>query len=269
MDSGSRTPGPPELRRRLSRFLRDYKTRWMQPLLTELRVLADGPIELWCLGGLPRDLVAHSKPKRPRDIDLVAGSDQLEPLLEQVQATVRRRTRFGGLQLSLRNWTVDVWPLSQTWAFREQLIPECSFEDLPRTTFLNIEAIAIELGSRTRGKSRRVADAGFFDALATRTIDINFEPNPFPALCVVRTLVFASQLNFAVSARLVQYLARQMKNTTVDQLIDVQLEHYGHVKLAPNKLEAWQQFVEDHDPGKPVYPPPHLAGPRQRLLFPE
>lgn len=267
MASELKPRGPRELRDRLSRFLSDHQTQWMQPLLDDLRGLREGPVELWCLGGLPRDLVAHSRPKRPRDIDLVAGSDDLGPLLDVIQATVRRKTRFGGLQLSVKNWTVDVWPLSQTWAFREGLVSDPSFNALPRTTFFNIEAVAIELGSRGPNGQRRVADAGFFDALATRTIDINFEPNPFPALCVVRALVFASRLQFALAPRLVAYVARKMAEHSIEELLDAQVQHYGQIRINREVLGSWRTVVEHHLASSPLVPLNQGSDQRQLCLW--
>ena len=62
---------------------------------------------------------------------------------------------------------------------------------MPKTTFLNVEAVAVELNPRPT-RSRKLYESGFFEGVATETIEINLEENPFPDLCVARSLLTAA-----------------------------------------------------------------------------
>jgi hypothetical protein len=103
-------------------------------------------------GGTPRGVFDKGTKYSPRDLDIVIEDRAFAAFASVYGANIQRQTRFGGLKLSFHGVHVDAWPLSQTWAFREGLVQEVSFEALPRTTFLNIDEIAVEL-SPGRGKA--------------------------------------------------------------------------------------------------------------------
>src|SRR5262249_14739947 len=147
------------------------------------------------------------------------------------------------------------------------LVEGGTFEDLPRTTFLDIEAVAVELSPRERGRPRGIAEHGFLEAMRTRTIDINLEPNPFPELCVVRTLALARNLRLSLSSRLVQSLARQLRPPGTAELLAVQLAPYGSPRVTAARLDVWRRELGKHaDAGLPLRAP-HRLGPKQRVLF--
>ena len=58
----------------------------------------------------------------------------LSDLEERLGSIIARRTRFGGLQLKSGSWRFDVWPLSETWAFKKDRTVSVDFADLPSTT---------------------------------------------------------------------------------------------------------------------------------------
>lgn len=89
---------------------------------------------------------------------------------------------------------------------------------MPKTTFLNVEAAAVELAT-VHGKSRRIYTHGFFEALADRTLEINFEENPFPALCVVRALITAARLQFLIGPKLSKYLVHYGRIFSGEELV--------------------------------------------------
>ena len=168
--------------------------------------------QAYIVGGTLRDLMLDRPAKfLPRDIDLVVvgpTQSEMEAVFEDLQV---RRTRFGGLHLvkpfeygsSLatvkRDLIFDEWRLADTWGLRAQGL-EPTIRNFVKTPFLNIDSVAIELFP-IKGR-RTLVEVGFFDSLLTQTLDINYEPNPFPLLCVVRSLVLAVKLNFALSNRL-------------------------------------------------------------------
>jgi hypothetical protein len=157
-------------------------------------------------GGSLRDLVVGRAPVAPRDFDVVVAGVTVEALEEVFATHVRRRTRFGGLHLLVEGMPFDVWPLEQTWAFQACPGLDRSFAMLPRTTFLNVEAVAAEI---TGPGSGMIHEAGAFAAVLSRTLEINLEPNPSPLQCVLRSLTTAARLGYAIGPRLAHYLAAQ------------------------------------------------------------
>jgi hypothetical protein len=72
----------------------------------------------------------------------------IEALRERFLRLASGESRFGGLRLRRMEWQCDVWPLELTWAFIHDKVRAPDFADLPRTTFFNLEAIAVEVWPR-------------------------------------------------------------------------------------------------------------------------
>jgi hypothetical protein len=229
------------LKRRLTRFLQS-RAPGRRPLILALRELAMSGWEPILFGGFPRDLAILRGSVMPRDIDIVLGHGRLAEVLDPFAHVVKRQTRFGGSQLAIDGWRFDLWPLEKTWAFREGLISPVDISTLPLTTFLTVEAIAVDLVPRP-GTGRRVFEHKFFESLRERVVDINLEDNPYPALCVIRTLLVASKLDFAISGRLMRYIAHYAGETDIEPLLTAQSAHYGVVRRDSDQLHSWLKNI--------------------------
>jgi hypothetical protein len=181
---------------------------------------------------------------RPRDVDIVVAGASLDVLREKFRSIITRETRFGGLKLERMNWQFDVWPLHRTWAFLEDGTQEPHFSALPRTTFFNLEAIAVDVWVHP-GCSRTIysGDDQFFEGLLSRTLEINRQENPFPSLCVVRALVMASSTGFAVGPRLAHYLTVNGPASSDAELEEVQMKHYGQIRCEVGIMRKWLEYV--------------------------
>lgn len=232
-----------ELSRKVTWFLHDYG-KYRLPLKEVLADFRASDYNAYIFGGLLRDLMIGRLKSQPRDIDIVIGQTSADCVATTFSRYLKRRTRFGGLHLNNEGWLFDVWPLEETWAFRSGLGLTADFSELPKTTFLNVEAVAIELSSRP-GKTRCVYSSGFFEGIANREVDINLEENPFPALCVVRSLITAARLQFSISSRLAKYIESAMQEIAIEELIEVQRHHYGSVKCSSEQLRMWQKAIHE------------------------
>ncbi len=188
---------------------------------------------------------------QPRDVDIVVDGASVDDLALLFHDTLVRRTRFGGLHLNVMGWMVDIWPLSQTWALRELHVGSGDFEALTRTTFLNVEAVTVELSNR-RSTSRSIYAAGFFEAVRTRTLDINLEENPFPELAAIRTLVIASRLRYGLRRRLARYVLHYITKTPVEKFLEIQLSHYGVVKYDVDTIHSWTKVIKEQIGTQPI-----------------
>lgn len=240
------------VRKRTRQFLTDKRPRSRQVLIEKLSRFRTASFAAWSLGGFPRDLASTGRV--PRDIDIVVDDVDPEEAVRLIGGEVLRKTRFGGVHARLGLWPVDIWSISQTWAFREGVVRFEAFDDLPKTTFLNIEAIAVELFPRPGKRARRVIEHGFFEAIQRRTIELNLEENPFPGLCVVRSLVFAERLRFDLGSRLVSYLSHYMSRIDIEELLDIQKRHYGNMPLDADSLNWWRNQIQHHSRWWPMLP---------------
>jgi len=229
-----------KLRKHISRFLRN-KAAFRQPVCETLRQIQEEARSAFLFGGALRDLMISGASARPRDLDIVV-SNVTDNMLQAFETDMTRRTRFGGFHLDSQGWVFDVWGLADTWAFREGIVSGRDFADLPKTTFLNIHAVVAEITPQ-KGKKRRIYANGFFEAFVQQTIDINCEENPFPILCIVRALLAAAKLNFAIAPQLAKYIVHHANHCEVEELVQVQREHYGRVYGDADILRRWLQMT--------------------------
>lgn len=220
------------------------ESKFRAPVHAILREIGSSGQPAFFFGGLLRDLMMYGSGAVPRDLDIVIGGGT-KSICDSFDCYLKRRTRFGGLHLDAKGWLFDIWNLQDTWAFREGLVEGRNFSDLPKTTFLNVEAVVAEVAPKP-GKRRRVFSNGFFEAMHSRTIDINFEENPFPGLCVVRSLLAAYKLNFALAPRLTAYIMHYAGKISVDELLDIQRSHYGRIRHDSSTLHSWLRHLASH-----------------------
>lgn len=210
------------------------------------------------LGGTLRDILIHGSWVKTRDVDVVVGDVTNDDLLRISGSLLRRRTRFGGLHIDADGCPFDLWTLASTWAFKEyphKLGGE--FCDLPRTTFLDIEAIAMELPADS-GRPRLIYHASFFESYLSRVVELNFEPNPFPHLAVVRSLVTVDKIRFGIGPRLASYIVHYARQSSPEELYAVQLSHYGHPIFTVEQIARRLALIRDRkkwSPRRPVLLP--------------
>ncbi|MFO0836123.1 MAG: hypothetical protein U0638_14215 [Phycisphaerales bacterium] len=255
-----------------SLYQRDGR-EWNKPIAETLRLLREANVRAVFFGGTLRSLilsrVQSGRFGRPRDVDIVVSGTTLEQLRHQFHDSIRRETRFGGLQLERMSWQFDVWPLEQTWAFKTSGDLEPHFSRLPSTTFFNLEAIAVDVWAPP-GQPRAIysGDDQFFDGILDQVLEINREENPFPMLCVVRSLVFISMTGFSIGPRLAHYLAQHSAGVSDNELADAQVKHYGRVRVDRDLMRRWLDDVASAvaaNPGEAV----RLARPTQMTFWPE
>lgn len=234
-----------QLRQRLKRCLlkRGSGRRW--GLASALREIRDQDWDAYLFGGFPRDLAVFGPEVEPRDIDVVVEGMTSDQIISRFSESVKRRTRFGGVVLEMYGWHIDVWPVEDTWGFKLRDQFENSLDNLPKTTFLNAEAIALQLRNPSK-KARKVYEHGFFDGLRKRVLEVNLKENPYPELCIVRALLLAVKLDFSLGPSLVQYIVDYKDIVRGDSLSRVQKSHYGFVKRDAKLLRKWIRSISEH-----------------------
>jgi hypothetical protein len=197
---------------------------------------------VFLFGGVCRDLLVAPPGSRPRDIDLVIEHASIDDIFGSLQPYVKRRTRYGGLHLEVSGLVCDVWPVSDTWAFRQFPDRFRSVVDLPRTTFFNVEGVVaeIETSDLTCGS---IYEYSFYAGIRSMVLDVNFPENPFPALCIIRALHTAAKTGFMIGNRLGAFLERSLQSIKLSEVVDAQESHYGYSCLGEEEIESWWQHV--------------------------
>ena len=109
---------------------------------------------------------------------------------------------------------------------------------------------------------------GFFEAIKSKTLDINLEENPFPELAAIRTLITAYKLNYALSRRLARYVIHYTNRTPFEQLVHIQFSHYGFARFDTNIIHNWVSAVRNQVGTQSVVRIPSVK-PTQILLWSE
>ena len=225
--------------------------QWNSAIVEMIRELRRAALPAVFFGGTLRSLLLNrilgrKGLGRPRDLDIVVADDSIRQLKQRLGDRVVRETRFGGIKVERKNWQFDLWPLEATWAFKEDRTLFSTFSALPDTTFFNLEAVAVDVWPRP-GLRRNIyaGDGRFFEGLLTKTIELNHEHNPFPALCVVRSLVLAKTTGFAIGPKLASYLFTHSTNVSDQELETVQCHHYGKQRLSAKDMRKVLVFIKD------------------------
>ena len=182
--------------------------------------------------------------KTPRDLDIILAYVSTEKLSELFSKNVKGRTGLGGLKLQVKDWSIDMWPLKDTWAFREGKIAGNGFSDYPKTTFLNIDAVAIQLFAKGR-KKREIYSNGFFEAICTKTIELNYETNASPSTCIVRALRIADQFKFSIGPKLARYMVSSLNRTDLEEMASVYQLRYMSKSFSVDILNKCLKSIED------------------------
>lgn len=228
------------LRKRVSSFLRSRAshraTLW--PFLRQVSELGGSA---FLFGGMLRDLMWFGLRKDPRDVDVVV-STLSDALRSYLHPHVRKNTRFGGVELRLGHWECDLWELASTWAFRCGRVRAEGYESLPKTTFLDVQAIAVEITNRP-GHIPRVFEHGFFRAIGQQTVGINYEDNPYPARCVLSAMTTVHKLGFSMAPQLIRYVLHYGKHIDLQELCLYQQKQLGQVPFSVDTLSMWMDHL--------------------------
>jgi len=239
--------------RRLARFLKGPAGRETTP--TEpirkgvVEVLHRATSQSWktfIVGGAIRDLLLGPPDSWPRDVDLIVDGPSPKELESAFSDLLIRRNSFGGLRLQRSvnlkgisdakyDLLFDVWCLQDSWGIKAQGLAPTILNFL-KTPFLNIDSIAVALTSRSK---LIVHEHGFFDAVATKTLEVNNEPNPFPFTCAIRSLLLAAKLDFELGPRLASFIYSLTTAAPVSKLVDAQISHYGQIRCSEDDIKGW------------------------------
>jgi hypothetical protein len=167
-------------------------------IATLFKRLSDaGPAAVF--GGAVRDWVLG---KTPRDIDIVLDC----PInsLSFISNMEHKKNKFGGYHLVVGGVEFDVWNLDASWAFKADASFTKNLKTLTKTCFFNMDAVLFYLDTG------HLQDDGFTAAIESKKLDIVYEPNPFPFLCVSKALCALRKYEMTPTDNLRRFIGDQM-----------------------------------------------------------
>jgi len=234
-----------ELRARVRRFVAD-DSKWCSCRYKALRKIREFERQAFLCGGAVRDILLSDNRNKivPRDLDIILGYAEIKNVADSFSDCTKRWNCYGGVSIQVKDWSIDMWPLQKTWAFEQKHVEGKGFSDFPKTTFLNIEAVAVQLFGR-RGKKREIYSKGFFEAILNNTIEINLKDNPNPPMCIVRSLSVAKKLKFAIGPKLAKYISHYANQIGLEKLLELYHVRYSTTHISANELYSYIRAIEE------------------------
>lgn len=195
------------------------------------KLLSDG--DVYIFGGIIRDYLFSSNKQNisHRDIDLVATKIN-DSCINFMSEYAIRNTLFGGYKLKINEKNYDIWTLENTWALKEFSSLFNSVKNpLPDTSFFNITAIVFSLREH-----KFILNEKFLTSLQNKVLDIVFEPNPLPSLCLIKTYEYVNRYNLSLSNTLKKFVSSQYEIAKED-FDKIQIRHFGSILYSKMLLE--------------------------------
>jgi hypothetical protein len=221
--------------RRVTAFL-EGRSCWQRQLREFLDDLQDRCKDVYIFGGALRDWTVFGSGFIPRDLDIVVDGCEMQILETAFRSVFQRHTRFGGLRLSIGGLPIDLWRLRDTWPIREGFVADCSIEGLAATAFLTTDAVAFNIAEETSIEA--IAEAGFFESIALRLVELNLEATPSPVNCIVHALDISDRTGYNVGPKLARFMLDHSRET-LQEMEAVQLRRFGTVRYPPANFSAW------------------------------
>lgn len=169
------------------------------------------------LGGAIRDWFFGNPPK---DIDIVVDCPASK--LEALNEYSNKKNKFGGHKLTVGKTDFDIWSWEHSWALMNNPKFNRGLETITQAVFFNMDAIGYRLDTG------EVVDNGFKAALESKTLDIVYEPNPFPFLQVSKALIMLKKYGLAPSVKLRSYVeGQQARGYNQGSFVRYQKLNYG------------------------------------------
>lgn len=160
-----------------------------------------------------------------RDLDVVLSEIDESTFVEGV---LIKRNQFGGVKMLIGDKKVDVWRLKDTWGLKQMGMFPFPISLLD-TSFYNFSAIVYNYNEECF-----YFDKDFVEFLAYRKLDIVFEENPLPELCIVNSLWYSQSLELELSTRLKKWMvSHYMENYDYEP---VQRKHFGYQKYTNREI---------------------------------
>lgn len=174
------------LQKRLHRFFEEPKASRSEVYELVQLLKQRLEVDIFAFGGLVRDINLFTVRGFSSDIDLVVDLSRkdLDQLMKELSPNYRiSKNRYGGYRLEKLRWKFDVWCITETWAFKEQLVTYQNPKSILQTAFLNWDAVLYDLR-----RSKLIFGEGYLESLRNGELDVVLSETPNELGATVRIL---------------------------------------------------------------------------------
>lgn len=217
------------LQKRIDRFFDSHKYRReeVRMLIEELNKL--GRVAVF--GGMLRDLAFAGNNFFSSDVDLVVDFSDTGQLTKVISNYKFKVNSFGGCRVFLKKWTVDIWELKNTWAFKNGHVEPANFQKLISTTFFNWDAIVYMY------KERNIfCKENYLRDMNEKLLDINLEENPNNLGATVRAIRFIYYYEARVSPRLSRFIYENLEKYGIKDIYLYQIKNKNNKIVSEKDL---------------------------------
>lgn len=210
------------------RIVRFFGSSKRAEVLDFIRHLSDVG-EVLVFGGLLRDIALFGAREFNSDIDLVVDCsvDRLASFFSRSSLRFHRN-KFGGYRLEVGGWTVDVWPIRETWAFKSNHIVYSGRDSLLFTTITNWDAVAFSFKDK-----KIISSPSYLECLRLGELDVVLTENPNEDGVLMRVIrAICDKRAQILMPRLVKYLKQELPKWTSIQIAEVQEKMLGKIYLS-------------------------------------
>lgn len=192
-------------------------------------------------GGVIRDIALYGIKKFKSDVDLVfdGKSSLLDEILLEFDV---KKNKFGGYRLKSGGIDVDIWPVKNTWAFKENIVEYVSPKSLLNTTITNWDAIFFSWREQSFSFNE-----GYFKDILSGYLDVILDKNPNMLGMIVRVLRhFILKEANVFSPRLVKILISYLDIYSLDEMVEYESKSYGEVYITASIVNYVKKFLLLH-----------------------
>ena len=202
--------------------------------------------EVIFLGGFVRDVYLDVD-YPVRDIDIVFNKNSTVETRDvlKIFANDIDQNRFNGFKFTINDIKIDLWQLSDTWAYRENKM-KYGHDRLVDTTYLKMDSISYNYNLNEMDAKK------FDDVIESRILDIVLMDNPDKELNLVKNLVQKKKyeklldISFEFSKCLKKEYVEITEYKGIDSLYQRQIDRYDTEHFTAKELEYWiDQFKSE------------------------
>ncbi|MCQ3000763.1 hypothetical protein NLO98_13500 [Pseudomonas syringae] len=223
-------------KKRIVRFFDSSKRSEVLSFITHLSHVG----EVLVFGGLLRDIALFGSKGFNSDIDLVVDCsvEGLKAFFDGGKHAFKRN-KFGGYRLEVGGWTVDVWPIRETWAFKHTPITYVGRESLLLTTITNWDSVIYSFKDK-----KIISSSCYLDCIRYGELDIVLTDNPNEAGVLMRVIKAICDKHAKVlMPRLLGYLKQELPKWQASQIVKAQEELLGKVYLSDVEFYSFRDEI--------------------------
>lgn len=214
--------------------------------------------QVWIFGGMIRDITLFGREGFSSDIDIVFDGDReaLSRILSTFATERLTMNKLGGLRFRYHHMDFDIWCLSDTWAFKEKIIPLVDAKSLFHTTLMSWDAVLYDVHSHEVIMPENYLDdlmAGYLELVLRDT------PNETGSLVKILRTIFRKNVK-KLGPALCMFLDQTLIHYSYSALSEYELAHYNTSSFSALQYRSLVQSLNGNGGDKDLTLPVSRAG---------